>query len=597
MIPALGHSYDDDNVCETCGFAREMITVYFENNWAWVGVKCFTWGGSSVDSWPGVSAYLSDYVSEGGAAIYYAQIWNDVDGLIWNGTKTENGEIVYNEDGSEVTDQTPDIKEFADGTVWYMAWDEAGACNTVGTYDVSVFEPACEHEYFYACDAHCMHCGELTNEDAAHSIIKVEAVEAVCGSNGNVEYYTCEYCGGCWLDEALTLVTNRFSVITFKDHNIVHVEAVDATCFEQGNVEYWYCSDCETVWADEALTQITNHKNVIVGVAHSIEHVEAKAATCYENGNIEYWYCTECGYAWTDELLREVTNLKSVILPISHSIEHVEAKAATCYEEGNIEYWYCTECGYAWTDELLREVTNLKNVVVPMTHDVIHVEAVDATCFEQGNVEYWYCSECDTVWADEALTQITNHKNVIVGISHSIEHVEAKAATCFEEGNIEYWYCTECGAAWTDELLREVTNLKSVITPAGHNYVGNVCTECGDCENDVVFQGNTEGTAFRMLTYVGDLANYSKVTFKVTIGDKTTELACTKAYTSVVANGEKATASSVFGDEADYFVMYTLTGVTETMYETEITVSVVWTAIDGTETEGEARTIAIGDLF
>ena len=122
---------------------------------------------------------------------------------------------------------------------------------------------------------------------------------------------------------------------------------------------------------------------------------------------------------------------------------------------------------------------------------------------------------------------------------------------------------------------------------------------CDDCELklDVKFQVNVDGTAVRLLTYVGDLADYSKVTFRVTINGKTTDLVCTKAYTSVLANGQKKTASSLFGEDADYLVMYTLTGITEAMYGTEMTVSVIWTTVDGTETVGEARTVSIGELF
>ncbi len=75
-----------------------------------------------------------------------------------------------------------------------------------------VEEPACEHEYMNACDAHCMKCGELTNPDAAHTIKHVEAVAAGCETMGNLEYWYCEICGSAWTDEALTQVTNLMSV-------------------------------------------------------------------------------------------------------------------------------------------------------------------------------------------------------------------------------------------------------------------------------------------------------------------------------------------------------------------------------------------------
>ena len=79
-------------------------------------------------------------------------------------------------------------------------------------YDVCV--DSFEHSYFYPCDAHCMNCGELTNPDAAHNVIHVEAKDATCYENGNIEYWYCDACGAAWLDEACTLNTNLMSVVT-----------------------------------------------------------------------------------------------------------------------------------------------------------------------------------------------------------------------------------------------------------------------------------------------------------------------------------------------------------------------------------------------
>ena len=109
-----------------------------------------------------------------------------------------------------------------------------------------------------------------------------------------------------------------------------HVEAKEATCYENGNVEYWVCYECEQVWADEALTQLTNIKNVQKGMAHlEATHVEAVAPTCYENGNIEYWYCEACGQAWLDADCTLNTNLKAVILPMIEEEAPVETPDET----------------------------------------------------------------------------------------------------------------------------------------------------------------------------------------------------------------------------------------------------------------------------
>ncbi len=192
----------------------------------------------------------------------------------------------------------------------------------------------------------CSKCGDTYTEeyyDTANHIAKghVEAVAATCWENGNLEYWYCDACGLVCLDEAMTLVTNRMSVVVPAAHTVVHVEAVEPTCFEEGNIEYWYCSVCETVWVDEDLTQISNFLSVKLAPKHNIIHVEAVEPTCEEMGNLEYWYCDICGYAWLDELCWYNTNLQAVKLPaLGHDYVIAEQVDATCTEDGYI-IWVC----------------------------------------------------------------------------------------------------------------------------------------------------------------------------------------------------------------------------------------------------------------
>ena len=389
-------------------------------------------------------------------------------------------------------------------------------------------EPECEHEYTYPCDQICSKCYELTNPNATHSVKHVDAVEATCYENGNVEYWYCEYCGAAWLDEAQTQVTNMMSIVDPMGHGtITHVEAKEPTCFEDGNIEYWYCEDCGQAWLDEACTLNTNLKAVVLPMAHDeLTHVAAKEPTCTEEGNIEYWYCEACGMAWLDaegtlntnlqavklapsckynavhtaakeaNCFEEgnveywycetcdvyyldadctiITNAKSVILPVSHNVIHVEAKEPTCFENGNIEYWYCDICGQAWLDEYCHLNTNLKAVVLPMAHDELtHVAAKEPTCTEEGNIEYWYCEACGMAWLDAEGTLNTNLQAVKLAPSckYNAVHTAAKEANCFEEGNVEYWYCETCDVYYLDADCTIITNAKSVILPVSHNVI------------------------------------------------------------------------------------------------------------------------------
>ena len=364
-------------------------------------------------------------------------------------------------------------------------------------------EPSCEHEYDNACDVDCNLCGET--REVEHNVAHVEAKDATCFENGNIEYWYCEACGQAWLDAECTLNTNLKSVVLPMAHGeLTHVEAVAPTCYENGNIEYWTCEACGYAWLDAEGTLNTNLNAVILPMAHGeITHVEAVAPTCFENGNIEYWYCEACGQAWLDEACTLNTNLKAVVLPMAHgTIAHVEAVAPTCYENGNIEYWYCEACGQAWLDEACTLNTNLKAVVLPMAHGTItHVEAVAPTCYENGNIEYWYCEACGQAWLDAECTLNTNLKSVILPMGHgTIAHVEAKDATCTELGNIEYWYCEACGQAWLDEACTLNTNLRAVVLPmADHTYDADNDADCNVCgaireiaaEDIILFGGNS----------------------------------------------------------------------------------------------------------
>lgn len=165
---------------------------------------------------------------------------------------------------------------------------------------------ACEHSYFYACDAHCQVCGELTNANAAHSIVHSDAVAGTdCQTwDGTVEYWYCSDCGACWLDKALTQQTNRMNLVTTGAHS------------------YFYACDkiCQVCY------ELTNED-----AAHTIVAVDAKDATCTENGNIAYWYCSDCGYAWADEALTQQTNQMSIVTPATgHADKDGNFKCDSC---------------------------------------------------------------------------------------------------------------------------------------------------------------------------------------------------------------------------------------------------------------------------
>ena len=274
----VGHSFDG-NACD-CGKVIEMITVYFRNNWKWSNVSVYYWGSElGGNAWPGdaMEVYGNNCVDD----IYVATVPADIVGLIFTGTK---------DDGSGATDKTPDITDFSDGICYYMDWADGNLALS------QTLEEA------MACP---------------HNIVFAEAVAPTCYENGNIEYWFCDICGQAWLDADCTLNTNVKAVVLPMAHGeLIHVEAVEATCYADGNIEHWYCETCGQAWLDADCTLNTNLKSVVTPMAHGeLIHVEAVEATCYADGNIEHWYCEACGQAWLDADCTLNTNLKAVVTP------------------------------------------------------------------------------------------------------------------------------------------------------------------------------------------------------------------------------------------------------------------------------------------
>ena len=388
----------------------------------------------------------------------------------------------------------------------------------------------------YPCDATCMNCYELTNPDAAHTMTYVEAKAATCTENGNIAYYTCEHCGGCWDNEAGTgMPLNKKMIVTpMADHtyfypcdatcmvcyeltnpdaahSISFVEAKEATCTAVGNIAYYTCEHCGGCWDNEAATGMPLNKKMIVipmvdheyfypcdatcmncyeltnpDAAHSISFVAAKDATCSENGNVAYYTCEHCGGCWDNEAGTGMPlNKRMIVIPATgehtyfypcdatcmvcyeltnpdaaHSITYVEAKAATCTAIGNIAYYTCEHCGGCWD--------NANATGMPLNKKMIVIPRVDH--------EYFY--PCDATCMN--CYELTNPD-----AAHTITYVAAKDATCSENGNIAYYTCEHCNGCWDNEAGTGMPlNKRMIVIPATGEHVYDsdkdyTCNQCG----------------------------------------------------------------------------------------------------------------------
>lgn len=285
--------------------------------------------------------------------------------------KLSFGEAVYNEDGTVTMDLIVDENPGFCTLIVSPTFDEGvvtewSATDAVATDELGILGG----KYALTCSKQS---GDYTGTGVI-ATITFKLVENAPHGNFPISFLDGKNYEGsdnrdcCNFDEENVPVEVEDGTIAIA-HDLVHVEAVEATCENEGNVEYWYCKDeaCGLVCTDEAMTQVTNHLSVKIGVKeHTVVAMDAVAPGCHNTGNVAYWFCSVCNAVWIDEECTQVSNRLSVILPeLGGDVIHVEAKAATKEEEGVKEHWYCEECEQVWEDEARTQLSNHKNVIIP----------------------------------------------------------------------------------------------------------------------------------------------------------------------------------------------------------------------------------------
>lgn len=145
-----------------------------------------------------------------------------------------------------------------------------------------------------------------------HVLTKVDAVEATCEKDGNIEYFSCSKCGRAYEDEEgkTEIANTKVSALGHKPGE---------KWFSEGEEHWKVCTVCS---------------NIVNREKHTYELVVDKPATEDETG-IGHEEC-ECG---------AVSNEKKELPKLDHThtgIQHVAAVKATCIKEGSIEYWTCS---------------------------------------------------------------------------------------------------------------------------------------------------------------------------------------------------------------------------------------------------------------
>ncbi|MBR3328325.1 MAG: fibronectin type III domain-containing protein, partial [Atopobiaceae bacterium] len=256
----------------------------------------------------------------------------------------------------------------------------------------------------------------------ANTLTHVNAKEAGCVDTGNVEYWECNETGECFLDASGSVATEKNAVIlTAKGHQLTKVDAADATCDDEGNIEHWKCDECGLFFADEkGETQIEQESTIIPALGHDWDAGEVTTdPTCEEAGVLTYTCKRDGSHTRTETIdplghdwgewtvskpatetekgeetrtckrkaacidTREVPKLGAC----SHAaLAEVSAVAPTCTKDGNIQYWKCNDCGRVFSDSTASEEITLDHTVDQATGHVWNEGTVttEPTCTASG---------------------------------------------------------------------------------------------------------------------------------------------------------------------------------------------------------------------
>lgn len=169
-------------------------------------------------------------------------------------------------------------------------------------------------------DGNCHHnhtaAWASTHPEVQGTMVEHPAVAATCTSEGNVKYYTCNKCGGYFVEDGGTIdiknpkKVNENDVKTPKTkHTLIQIAAKAATCTVAGNIEYYECSVCNGEFKDEKGENPVNDV-VIPALGHSVpaDGEYTVKPTCTTAGKATY-KCSKCN-----------TTLENVEIPaLGHS--------------------------------------------------------------------------------------------------------------------------------------------------------------------------------------------------------------------------------------------------------------------------------------
>ena len=297
---------------------------------------------------------------------------------------------------------------------------------------------------------------------ASHKLQKVNAKDATCTDEGNIEYYKCSECGLCFKNSNGTeQLTEDAIKIAKKDHE--RAESVVYTW----NEKHTTCT---------AVIKCKYCDNVIDKAEGTISSETTKEAGCTEEGKITYTAVFPKGSVY------KAQTEKVTVAALGHVEPEDDGDCTTAV--------ICERCNavlvevkeHKWSDSWTKDASGhwhacQNDGCTKKKDEAAHTPDIPVPTDDTDQK----CTVCEYIIAPKK-----SHE-------HTLQKIEAKEATCTTPGNKEYYKCETCGHFFADAAAtQEVTEGDMIIPASGHDYANLVytwsedyttCTAVQKCNN------------------------------------------------------------------------------------------------------------------
>lgn len=381
--------------------------------------------------------------------------------------------------------------------------------------------------------------GGVTPPQHTCTLTKVDAKDATCTEDGNIEYYQCSDpdCGKLYKDAAGTQeITKDDTIIKAGHTDLKPYPAKEPTCDSDGCVAYWFCTGCDNYYFDnngavgekttveKVAIPATGHKWVLVvgGYADGATQHTVKCSVCGQKkdeahadrpGDVSNEWKTDKDNHWN------VYGCGTIMNKAAHTWDAgVETTPATCTKAG-VKTYTCDVCKatktepipviahqYEWKHDETnhwQECSVCHDIIDKAEHTYASHKCEDtATCtkaecgyvkpagqhnWDEGKVTT--PATCTTDGVKTYTCKVCQEKKTepIKAPGHSLTKVEAVAATCTEGGNNEYYTCSVCKKVFKADKTTETTVADETLAALGHKLTKTdakaaTCTEPGNSE-------------------------------------------------------------------------------------------------------------------